>query len=153
MAPRDPLLLDDQLCFALYNASRALTRAYAPLLEPLGLTYPQYLVMLVLWEQDALRVREIGARLHLDSGTLTPLLRRLEGAGLIRRARRAKDEREVEVSLTTGGKRLKQRAANVPGRIMCLTGLPIKELAALRDDVKKLLCDLTNATDTKGSKS
>ena len=153
MASDAELKLDNQVCFALYAASRAMTSVYRPVLEQLGLTYPQYLVMLVLWEQDALRVREIGARLHLDSGTLTPLLRRLEGTGLIQRARRAKDEREVEVSLTTGGKRLKQRAANVPGRIMCLTGLPIKELAALRDDVKKLLCDLTNATDTKGSKS
>jgi DNA-binding MarR family transcriptional regulator len=147
------LKLDNQICFALYAASRAMTSVYRPVLDKLGLTYPQYLVMLVLWEQDALRLREIGARLHLDSGTLTPLLRRLEGAGLIYRARRVKDEREVEVSLTTAGKRLKQRALSVPKQIVCMTGRPIKELAALRDDLKKLLCDLTNATDTKGSKS
>src|SRR5512141_147840 len=100
MAQRDPLHLEDQLCFALYNASRALTRAYAPLLAPLGVTYPQYLVLLVLWERDGLPVKELGERLTLDSGTLTPLLKRLEHQGLVERRRGEDDERIVRIHLT-----------------------------------------------------
>src|SRR3954451_24599209 len=113
MAQRDPLQLEDQLCFALYHASRALTRAYGPLLEPLGLTYPQYLVLLVLWERDGLAVKDIGERLKLDSGTLTPLLKRLEQQGLVARQRGEDDERVVRVHLTPAGRGLRTRARKV----------------------------------------
>jgi DNA-binding HxlR family transcriptional regulator len=108
----DPLLLDNQLCYALYAAAHRMTKSYRPLLERLGLTYPQYLVLLVLWEQDAVTVSEIGKRLRLDSGTLTPVLKRLELAGLLRRTRRLSDEREVEIGLTDQG----ARVGDVPAR-------------------------------------
>src|SRR3954447_10951939 len=108
------LLLDNQVCFPLYAAARAVTQAYQPLLAALGLTYPQYLVLLVLWEEDGLSVTQIGRRLHLDSGTLTPLLKRLAPAGLVRRARAAGDGRGVQVFLTAAGRRLERRAEEVP---------------------------------------
>src|SRR6188768_3304422 len=101
------LQLDNQLCFALYSASLAMTKLYKPLLEELGLTYPQYLAMLVLWERDDLMVSELGERLYLDSGTLTPLLKRLEAAGLIARTRAVQEERRVHISLTAAGRKLK----------------------------------------------
>jgi len=104
------LRLDDQLCFGLYSASRAVTSLYRVVLEDLGLTYPQYLVLLALWERDGRQVRELGADLHLDSGTLSPLLKRLEAAGLVRRERQADDERSVRVSLTEEGTALRERA-------------------------------------------
>jgi DNA-binding MarR family transcriptional regulator len=128
----DPHRLDDQLCFALYAASRAMTSAYQPLLDELGVTYPQYLVMLVLWEQDGARVSQIGERLHLDSATLTPLLKRLEARGAIERRRSSVDERVVEVFLTAEGKRLKKRAAAVPHAMFAKSGLTAAELARLR---------------------
>ena len=118
------LLLDDQLCFALYAASRAVTNRYRPLLEKLDLTYPQYLVMLVLWEGDGLMVSELGQRLRLDSGTLTPLLKRLEGAGFVSRMRAVEDERRVHIHLTAAGRRLKARAARVPGCMLAASGPP-----------------------------
>src|SRR5436190_2142305 len=105
--PDQALLLDNQLCFALYSASLAMTKLYKPLLDELGLTYPQYLAMLALWEQDGLMVSELGKRLRLDSGTLTPLLKRMEAAGLVARTRDAQDERRVHISLTASGRRLK----------------------------------------------
>ncbi|WP_308186125.1 MarR family transcriptional regulator [Streptomyces sp. MNU76] len=108
------LLLDDQLCFALYAASRAVTARYRPLLDELGLTYPQYLVMLVLWEQDSISVRDLGTALQLESSTLSPLLKRLEAGGLLRRERRTDDERSVSIRLTDAGARLEQRARTVP---------------------------------------
>ncbi|WP_406200642.1 MULTISPECIES: MarR family winged helix-turn-helix transcriptional regulator [unclassified Streptomyces] len=108
------LLLDDQLCFALYAASRAVTARYRPLLDELGLTYPQYLVMLVLWEQDSISVRDLGAALQLESSTLSPLLKRLEAGGLLRRERRPDDERSVAIRLTDTGDRLRDRATTVP---------------------------------------
>jgi DNA-binding MarR family transcriptional regulator len=111
------LHLDNQLCFLFHRISRELTAAYRPLLADLGLTYPQYLVMLVLWEDDGLSVREIGERLSLDSGTLSPLLRRLESAGLVRRTRSADDERRVTIHLTAAGRALESRAADVPGAL------------------------------------
>ncbi|WP_137890914.1 MarR family transcriptional regulator [Ramlibacter sp. 2FC] len=132
------LLLDNQLCFALYSASLAMTKLYKPLLEPLGLTYPQYLVMLVLWERDGLMVSELGERLSLDSGTLTPLLKRLEAAGLIARLRAVDDERRVHVTLTTAGRELKARAAEVPGCVFAATGCSLLELKALTQQVKAL---------------
>jgi DNA-binding MarR family transcriptional regulator len=118
------LLLDDQLCFALYAASRAVTTRYRPLLDTLGLTYPQYLVMLVLWEQDSISVSDLGAALHLESSTLSPLLKRLEAGGLLRRERRPEDERSVAVRLTEAGVQLRDKARTVPvaiGRAMGLT--------------------------------
>ena len=122
------LHLDNQLCFALYAASRAMTAAYAPLLDALDLTYPQYLVMLVLWERDGERVSQIGERLHLDSATLTPLLKRLESRELIERRRSRTDERVVEVFLTAAGKRLQRKATEVPACMLAkvqLSALPL----------------------------
>jgi len=110
----DLLKLDNQLCFSIYAASRAITRAYRPLLEPLGLTYPQYLVLLILWERDSLSVNEIGQRLYLDSGTLTPLLKRMEQVGYIERHRDKTDERRVEIRLGPKGLELRQDALHIP---------------------------------------
>ncbi|MBB5476568.1 MarR family winged helix-turn-helix transcriptional regulator [Micromonospora parathelypteridis] len=139
----DDLVLRRQVCFALYAASRALTDVYRPILDELGLTYPQYLVLLVLWERpdDAPTVSELGAELRLDSGTLSPLLKRLEGAGLVVRRRSARDERRVEVGLTEQGRALRQQVDEVPLQIARATGLGITELVALRDT-------LTRVTDT-----
>ncbi|WP_329244442.1 MarR family transcriptional regulator [Streptomyces sp. NBC_01478] len=117
------LLLDDQLCFALYAASRAVTARYRPLLEELGLTYPQYLVMLVLWEQDSISVRDLGNALQLESSTLSPLLKRLETNGLLRRERRRDDERSVAIRLTGAGARMRDQAAAVPLAIGAAMGL------------------------------
>ncbi len=130
-APNDALLLENQLCFALYSASRAMTRAYAPLLAPLGLTYPQYLVMLVLWEEKSASVKELGDRLALDSGTLTPLLKRLEAAGLVSRRRDPEDERVVRIELTADGQKLRSRAKSVPTELACRTGFDVSDVKAL----------------------
>lgn len=142
-AVTDDLLLRRQVCFALYAASRSLTDVYRPILDEFGLTYPQYLVLLVLWERpdDAPTVSELGAELRLDSGTLSPLLKRLEGAGLVVRRRSARDERRVEVGLTEQGRALREQLCDVPLRIALATGLGIDELVALRDT-------LTRVTDT-----
>ncbi len=125
------LALDHQLCFALYSASLAMTKLYKPLLDPLGLTYPQYLVMLVLWESDGLTVGALGERLALDSGTLTPLLKRLENAGLVQRLRDAADERRVLLQLSPAGRALKQRAAAVPPQVAQASGCTLGELSSL----------------------
>ena len=125
------LALDHQLCFALYSASLAMTKLYKPLLDPLGLTYPQYLVMLVLWEGDGLTVGAVGERLALDSGTLTPLLKRLESAGYVQRLRDAADERRVLLQLTPAGRALKRRAAAVPPQVAQASGCTLGELSAL----------------------
>src|SRR5215203_1006984 len=111
------MALGDQLCFPFYSTSHAFSRAYRQFLDPLGLTYPQYVVLLVLWEQDGLAVKEIGEKLFLDSGTLTPLLKRLESAGLIRRTRDPGDERQVKILLTDQGRALKTKAEEVPGNV------------------------------------
>ncbi|HEX6706510.1 MAG TPA: MarR family transcriptional regulator [Albitalea sp.] len=132
------LKLDHQLCFALYSSSLAMTKLYKPLLEPLGLTYPQYLAMLVLWEGDGLTVSELGQRLQLDSGTLTPLLKRLEASGLVQRQRDSADERRVLLSLTGAGRALKLRAAKVPPQVACAAGCSLDELAALTRRLKQL---------------
>ena len=134
----DQLLLDQQLCFALYAASRSVTGLYRPLLEPLGLTYPQYLVMLVLWEQDGLTVRELGQRLQLDSGTLTPLLKRLQSAGLVTRQRRQEDEREVDIRLTDAGLALRDKASGIPACLAQCMQLPFEQMQSLRDELKRL---------------
>ncbi|MFC0408371.1 MarR family winged helix-turn-helix transcriptional regulator [Roseomonas elaeocarpi] len=142
---RDLLRLDEQTCFALYSASHALNRAYAPLLEPLDLTYPQYLVMLVLWERDGLLVKEIGQRLLLDTGTLTPLLKRMEAAGLLSRTRDPADERQVRVALTAQGLALREKARAIPPRVACAMDLPQPELVALRDGLLRLRENLVRA--------
>ena len=137
------LELDNQLCFALYSTSLAMTRLYKPLLAGLGLTYPQYLALLVLWEDDGLSVGELGERLFLDSGTLTPLLKRLESAGLVSRLRAVDDERRVRVTLTPAGRALKARAAQIPGCILRAAQCSIPELVALTQQVQTLRQRLT----------
>lgn len=144
------LRLSDQLCFALYSASRAMTAAYQPLLEPLGLTYPQYLVMLVLWERAPQSVREIGDALALDSGTLTPLLKRLESQGLVTRTRSAEDERVVLIGLTREGKRLREPAKEIPEKLVCRAGQPTADLGALRDELHALARCLRADPDSEG---
>jgi DNA-binding MarR family transcriptional regulator len=139
MNKEENLRLDKQICFLLYSSSRVVTQLYQPLLEPLGLTYPQYLVMLVLWEEDGLSVGRVCERLHLDSGTLTPLLKRLEAAGLVERERSTDDERVVHIHLTGAGKRLKRSAVGVPEALLCRVGLPIPELVRLRSELARLL--------------
>jgi DNA-binding MarR family transcriptional regulator len=134
--------LDDQLCFALYAASRAMTATYRDLLAALGLTYPQFLVMLVLWQADGVTVSELGKRLQLDSGTLTPLLKRLEQAGLVTRQRNADDERELAVSLTDDGHALRQEARAIPGQILCRTGLEVAQAVQLRGELQELTARL-----------
>jgi len=136
MSTRDPLQLDEQLCFALYSASRAVIRAYAPLLEPLGLTYPQYLVLLVLWEGDGVSVTELGDRLALDSGTLTPLLKRLELQGAVERRRADEDERVVRIHLTPAGRALRAKARKVPADLACRMGYDLEDERALRELVR-----------------
>lgn len=134
--------LDDQLCFALYSASRAVTAAYRPLLDELGITYPQYLVLLVLWEEQDCSVGHLGHRLHLDSGTLSPLLKRLEHSGLVLRRRAADDERRVEVTLTPAGRALEARAACIPERLLTTTNAGAGDMAALRDVLRDLVDQL-----------
>jgi len=137
------LLLDNQLCFALYSTSLAMTKLYKPLLEEMGLTYPQYLVMLVLWEQDDMAVSELGSRLYLDSGTLTPLLKRMEAAGVLMRRRSADDERRVHIVLTESGRKLKSRAARIPGCVLQAAQCPLPELVSLTQQVQALRERLT----------
>jgi len=132
------LLLDNQLCFAVYSASLAMTRLYKPMLDKLQLTYPQYLVMLALWEHDGPTVSELGGRLSLDSGTLTPLLKRLEANGYLTRMRDVADERRVRITLSAAGRRLKTRAADVPGCLMAATQCPVPELVALTQQIQTL---------------
>ncbi len=129
--PTDWLQLDQQLCFALYSTSLAMTKVYKPMLRELGLTYPQYLVMLVLWEHDELAISELGTRLTLDSGTLTPLLKRLETAGFVKRERDAADERRVLVSLTDSGRALRNTAVGIPEKLLCATQCSIEEIQSL----------------------
>lgn len=137
-AAEGSLLLDDQLCFALYAAQRAVTAAYRPLLDDLRLTYPQYLVLLVLWERGESTVKELAGALRLDYGTVSPLLKRLEGAGLVRRERAPEDERSVLVACTGRGEELRERAARVPGALLTTTGLGAQEIARLREELWKL---------------
>jgi DNA-binding MarR family transcriptional regulator len=145
------LLLSNQLCFAIYSTAHAFNRVYKPLLDRLGLTYPQYLVMLVLWERDDLSVKEIGERLFLDSGTLTPLLKRLEAAHLVKRTRSVEDERQVLVGLTAQGAGLREKAkAVIPPAILAATGCSIGELAALQEKLVALRERLDDAAGKVG---
>jgi DNA-binding MarR family transcriptional regulator len=132
------LRLDNQICFAIYSTAHAFNRVYKPLLDRLGLTYPQYLVMLVLWERDGVPVKDIGERLFLDSGTLTPLLKRLETAGLIKRTRSTEDERQVLIALTSQGQALREKARTVPQAILATSACSITELSALKSELVAL---------------
>ncbi len=139
----DGLTLDEQLCFPLYAASRAMTAVYRPKLERLGLTYPQYLVMLALWERDARSVGELGAALDLDSGTLSPLLKRLEATGYVERRRAADDERRVDIVLTERGRAVRAEACRIPAEMAEVAGLTGDEVVALRALLRKLTDTLT----------
>ncbi|MGW4567512.1 MarR family winged helix-turn-helix transcriptional regulator [Streptomyces sp. NPDC004561] len=141
----DWLRLDRQICFSLHAASRAFNGVYRVILKDLGLTYPQYLVMLVLWEQGDLPVKKLGEHLRLDSGTLSPLIKRLEAAGLVRRERSAQDERSVRVRLTEEGTALRERAFQVPHRIVGATGFDLAEIVELRERLDRLTTALDAA--------
>ena len=134
----DPQRLDNQICFAVYSAAHAFNRVYKPLLERLGLTYPQYLVMLVLWERDDVPLKDIGEKLFLDSGTLTPLLKRLEAAHLVKRTRSSEDERQVLIALTSQGHALKEKARAVPQSILAASDCSVSELVAMKDEIVAL---------------
>jgi DNA-binding MarR family transcriptional regulator len=142
-----PLLLGNQLCFAIYSTAHAFNRVYKPLLKRLGLTYPQYLVMLVLWERDDLPVKDIGERLFLDSGTLTPLLKRLEAAELIKRTRGTEDERQVLIALTSRGQALREKARAVPHAILAASACSLTELSAMKNELVGLRDRLNAALD------
>lgn len=147
---REALRLDRQLCFALYRASGQMTRAYRDLLEPLGLTYPQYLVMMALWERSPRTVNEIGEAVDLDSGTLTPLLKRLESSGYVSRRRDKDDGRRVMIKLTAAGDRLRQQAVNVPLTFLGRLNTPIPELVTLLRSVKQLMQNMTTEEEKNG---
>jgi len=132
------LRLDNQICFAIYSTAHAFNRGYKPLLDRLGLTYPQYLVMLVLWERDGVPVKDIGERLYLDSGTLTPLLKRLEASGLVKRTRSTEDERQVLIALTPQGQALREAARAVPQSILAASACSIGELSSMKNEIVAL---------------
>jgi DNA-binding MarR family transcriptional regulator len=138
MAQADPLQLDSMLCFAVYAAEHAFTRFYKPRLEALELTYPQYLVFLVLWETDGITVKALGDKLLLDSGTITPLVKRLEGRGLVRRERDKQDERQVRILLTNEGRALREKALSVPLAVGKALGSDAEAAALLRDSLHRL---------------
>ncbi|NOI89455.1 MarR family transcriptional regulator [Vibrio splendidus] len=139
----DYLKLDNQVCFALYSASNAMSRAYQPLLKALDLTYLQYIVMMVLWEEKEINVKALGAKTHLDSGTLTPLLKRLEAKGYVLRTRSAEDERVRVITLTPAGVDLKEQAQTVPVEMLCLSKMNEDELKSLKAQCEQLLGNLT----------
>lgn len=134
----DILKLDNQFCFSLYSLSKDITRLYKPHLDELGLTYTQYITMLVLWEKDGINVNEIGHKLCLDSGTLTPLLKKLQAAGLIERTREKDDERNVIITLTEKGKEIKEHAVNIPYKVAEKINLPFEKIIEVRDTLKKI---------------
>lgn len=134
------------LCFSVYAAAHAMNRVYKPLLEPLGLTYPQYLVMLILWDEDGLTVGQVSDRLFLESSTITPLLKRLEAAGLLTRERDQADERVVRARLTETGRALQEQARAIPRCVLGATGLELPEALRLRDEVDRLRLSLQSAT-------
>jgi DNA-binding MarR family transcriptional regulator len=139
MHKNELLKLDNQLCFAIYACSRSLTRIYRPLLNQLGVTYPQYLVLLVLWERKQQSVTELGEQLFLDSGTLTPLLKRMESSGLVQRIRSREDERKVLVQVTEKGEALKEHACEIPEKMLCQSGLTIEDFFRMKGDLEQLL--------------
>jgi DNA-binding MarR family transcriptional regulator len=139
----EALKLDNQLCFALYACSREITKLYKPILDELNITYTQYISLLVLWEKDNITVKEMGKKLHLDSGTLTPLLKKLESMNLVTRLRDTIDERNVYVTLTQSGIELKKMAIEIPSKILCSTGLSIETAVLLKANIDSLLLSLT----------
>ncbi|MEW9702518.1 MarR family winged helix-turn-helix transcriptional regulator [Paenibacillus sp. SI8] len=139
MDPNDSLKLENQICFMVYACSREMTKLYKPLLDAIGLTYTQYATMLALWDKDGVTVTELGERLYLDSGTLTPLLKKLEVIGLLTRTRAVDDERRVIIELTDQGKALRQRATDIPGQLSCQVGMDAKEAGEFREHVTELL--------------
>ncbi|KZC94226.1 MULTISPECIES: MarR family winged helix-turn-helix transcriptional regulator [Clavibacter] len=145
MTTTDPLALESQVCFQAVVAARSVVAVYRPILEPLGLTHPQYLVMLALWERNDRSISDLGAALQLEPATLTPLLKRLQGAGFVGRARSTVDERVVVVSLTDAGRELRGRAVHVPAQAAARTGLSIAELEALRDALDDVVGRLNGA--------
>lgn len=142
--------LDDQLCFALYSTAHAVTRAYKPLLDEFGLTYPQYLVLLVLWEKDGMSVKDIGDRLFLDSGTLTPLLKRMEAAGFVKRSRDPEDERQLRVNLTARAQELRSKSRDIAHQLFCDFGRTLPELVALREELAELRAQLQKSQNQPG---
>lgn len=136
------LSFDKQICFSLYSASNAMVRAYRPLLQKLDLTYLQYIVMMVLWEEEGISVSSLGEKLHLDSGTLTPLLKRLESKGLVIRKISLKDERMKSLYLTESGKALQKQASSIPEKILCKTAIPLENLQKLKEQCDQLLSSL-----------
>lgn len=151
MASPPQLHLRNQICHALYSASLALTRAYRPLLEPLGLTYPQYLVMLALWEEEPLSVGQLCERSRLETGTVTPLLQRLEAKGLIVRGRSADDERRREISLTPAGQAMQKEAEEIPLKMACLAVIPPEEALALKQIAENLYQKLHDLEEAAGN--
>jgi MarR family transcriptional regulator, organic hydroperoxide resistance regulator len=147
-SPQIPLELDAQLCFALYSTSLAMTKTYKPLLDRVGLTYPQYLTMLVLWQSDDLTVKQMAERLNLDSATMTPLLKRLEAQGYVKRVRGVEDERQVHIHLTNAGRELKQAVRDIPGAIFCAAGSDADGLIKLRNDLMRLRTSLMEYNET-----
>jgi len=143
--PFDPLSLDVQLCFALYTASNLMTRAYRPLLEPLGLTYLQYLALMALWTDAPQSIGDLGRRLGLDASTLTPLCKRMEAAGLVTRTRDPADARRVMIDLTPHARALREKAAAVPGAMFCQLPMPFEESTALKASVERLIAGLRRA--------
>lgn len=141
----EALRLENQLCFALYTASRYMTQTYQPFLGPLDLTYPQYVALLALWEKDDITVSELGRRLLLDSGTLSPLLKKLEAKGWLRRERSSEDERNVRLGLTAAGRELQGRAAGIPYGMACKSGLEMGRIAKLRQELEDLTASLRTA--------
>jgi len=149
--PAPEQLLENQLCFAVYAAAHSFAQAYRPFLDPAGLTYPQYLILLELWERDGQTVGELGEPLFLDSGTLTPMLRRMEAAGWIRRRRDAADARAVRVSLTAKGQGFRRKARDIPAAMMCASQLDLAGLNALRNKLKRVAQALRS--DTRQARS
>lgn len=133
------LKIDNQLCFALYAASKALIKIYKPLLDKLGITYTQYITLLVLWEQDNITVKDLGKKLYLDSGTLTPLLKKLETMGIIQRTRASEDERNVFIKLTSKGVKMQNAALEIPEKAFCSTGLALEEALELKQKLNELM--------------
>lgn len=138
------LKLDNQLCFAIYACAKEITGVYRPFLEELGLTYTQYITLLALWEQDDIGLKTLGERLHLDSGTLTPLLKKMEAAGLLYRQRSQEDERNLRIRLTEKGRQLKEAAYEIPQKVFCASHLSIEEAIGLRKQLQELLATLAS---------